>query len=111
MRILLILLVSIPSVAQHTVALQWNASSTPSVTYNIYRGTSSGVYTLQINPSPIVCCSFTDSQVVNGTTYYYIAKSFDGTQESTSGSNEAIAVIPTTTPCPPRGGGKNCRKK
>ena len=117
MRFLLTLvMLTVPAVAQHTVALQWNASTTPNVTYNVYRGTSSGSYTLQLNPSPVICCTFTDAQVVDGTTYYYIAKSFDSSHNLESvASNEASAVIPVTTPpppppCPPHGGGKNCKK-
>lgn len=83
----------------HSTALIWNASTTPNVTYNVYRSTTSGSGYSQINVSPVTGLTFTDSQVSNGTTYFYVVRSFDGTSESVN-SNQVTAVIPQA-PQPP----------
>ena len=85
----------------HSVALTCTASTTLGVTYNFLRGTVSGGPYSQVNLGPTSVCTFTDPQVSNGATYYYVAVSFDATTGSTSGfSNEAKVVIPSA-PAPP----------
>lgn len=83
----------------HSVVLNWGASSTPNVTYNVYRSTITGGPYSQINMGGISVLTFTDSAVSNGTTYFYVVRAFDGTTESAN-SNEAKAVIPQA-PTPP----------
>ena len=97
--ILLFLVSALAAQTTHSVSLNWGASSTPSVTYNVYRSTTSGSGYSQINVSPVTGLTFTDSQVSNGATYFYVVRSFDGTSESAN-SNEAKAVIPQA-PQPP----------
>lgn len=77
----------------HTVQLSWTASTTPGVTYNVYRSATSGAgYSLIAGGvTPLM---YTDTNVVSGSTYYYVTTAFDGTSESTY-SNQASAVIPT----------------
>jgi hypothetical protein len=76
----------------HSVALAWNASSTPGVTYNLYRGaTQGGPYTRIA--SALSALNATDSAVSSATTYYYVIRAQNGGGESTS-SNEIKAVIP-----------------
>jgi hypothetical protein len=102
MKTLAVLLLAVSALAAqttHSVSLNWGASSTPSVTYNVYRSTASGSGYSQINVSPVAGLTFTDSQVTNGTTYFYVVRSFDGTSESVN-SNQATAVIPQA-PQPP----------
>jgi hypothetical protein len=78
---------------QHSVSLQWVASSTPGVTYNLYRGTvSGGPYT--VVQSGITTVSTTDSNVTSGTTYYYVVRAADSDGESAN-SNEIPAAIPS----------------
>jgi hypothetical protein len=78
-----------------TVTLSWVASVTPGVTYNIYRGTTSGgPYSTKVNSSPIVGTSFTDTSVVSGQTYYYVARSVDASGTESVNSNQATAVVP-----------------
>jgi hypothetical protein len=91
----LVLLAAVLLFAQggHYVVLNWTASVTPSVTYNVYRSTITGGPYSQINLSAVSCCTFTDSSVNSGTTYYYVVRAFDGTSESVN-SNEAKAVVP-----------------
>ena len=73
--------------------LTWIASTTPGVTYNIYRrNESTGKYE-QLNTTPITELTFTDPHPVNGVTYTYFATAVSGTTESAR-SNPAPAIIP-----------------
>jgi len=79
----------------HSVTLSWTPSSSSGVTgYNIYRATVTG------GPYAIISANvqgtqFIDSQVVAGTTYYYVVTALNPQGESIY-SNEASAVIPAT---------------
>lgn len=79
----------------HSVALSWTPSVTSGVNgYNIYRATTSGGYgTVPLNPSPVSGTSYTDTTVVAGQTYFYVAAAVDAGVQSTD-SNEVQAVIP-----------------
>jgi fibronectin type 3 domain-containing protein len=79
----------------HSVALSWTPSVTTGVNgYNIYRATTSGGYgTIPLNPSPVSGSTYTDTTVVSGQTYFYVAAAVDAGVESTD-SNEVQAVIP-----------------
>jgi fibronectin type 3 domain-containing protein len=79
---------------QHTVDLSWNASA-DAVSYNIYRGTVSGGPYTMINTSPDSATAYTDSTVVSGQTYYYVATAVNSESEEGGYSNQATAVIPT----------------
>ena len=80
---------------QHSVLLNWTASSSPNVEgYNVYRGTQTGGPYSKINTSLDSNTTYTDSSVTNGDTYYYVTTAVNsGNQESTY-SNEAEAQIP-----------------
>jgi hypothetical protein len=78
--------------ASHSVSLSWTASTTPGVTYNLFRGTISGGPYTQIQ-SGITSTSATDTTVVAGNTYYYVAESQDSNGESVN-SNQVQAVTP-----------------
>jgi hypothetical protein len=78
----------------HTVALTWNASTSPVAGYNVYRSTVSGTGYARINSSLVAVFSYTDSNVLNGTTYYYVTTAVDSTGVESTLSNEASAVIP-----------------
>jgi len=102
LAVVVLVLFALSALAQsagHSVTLNWAASTTTGVTYNVYRATTSGGPFSQINPSPVTALTFVDSQVTNGTTYFYVVRSFDGTTESVN-SNQVSAVIPTA-PAPP----------
>ena len=79
---------------QHTVDLSWTASS-DAVSYNIYRGTTSGGPYTMINSGPDSATAYTDSTVISGTTYYYVATTVNAESEESGYSNQATAVIPT----------------
>jgi hypothetical protein len=78
---------------QHTVSLNWSAS-TNAVSYNIYRSTTSGSGYTMINTSPEDTTAYTDSTVVSGQTYYYVTTAVDSSSQESGYSNVAEAVIP-----------------
>jgi fibronectin type 3 domain-containing protein len=82
--------VSVP----HTVSLSWTASTSAVSGYNVYRSTTSGSGYTKLTASLVSPVNYTDSSVVNGTTYYYVTTAVDGTGTESAYSNEAVAVIP-----------------
>ena len=82
----------------HSVALTWEASTTPNVTtYNIYRSNTSGAYPTTPLAS-VSGMSYTDYTVQAGQTYFYVVKAVDATNPNNLSalSNEARAIIPTS---------------
>jgi len=77
------------------VSLAWTAAS-GATAYRIHRGTTLGGPYTTIR-SNLIGTSFTDTGLVNGTTYYYVATATNGAGEGPN-SNEASAtpVIPPT---------------
>lgn len=75
----------------HTVELSWNTTSS-AISYKIYRGTvNGGPYT------PLASSTqnhFTDSNLTNGTTYYYVVTAIDDTGSESAFSAQATAPIP-----------------
>jgi hypothetical protein len=81
----------------HSVALNWIASTTATVTgYNVYRSTVSGPGYAKINSSLILAplVSYTDTTVQNGTIYFYVTTAVDGSGNESIYSNQAQANIP-----------------
>ena len=82
--------------APHSVTLTWTASTSPNVTgLNIYRAAAAGGPYTKINSYLVVGTSFTDSNVLAGQTYRYVATAVDNTNAESSYSNEASATIPS----------------
>jgi hypothetical protein len=83
--------------------LSWNASTSPVTGYKVYRGTVSGGPYSTVTSSPISALTYTDTNVVAGTTYYYVVTSVNSSGVESVYSNEAIAAVPGggTTPPPP----------
>ncbi len=79
---------------QHSVALTWNASTSTVSGYNVYRSTVSGTGYVKLNSSLISGLTYTDSNVQNGTTYYYVTTAVDSGGNESSYSNQASAPIP-----------------
>jgi fibronectin type 3 domain-containing protein len=76
------------------VTLEWNASRSRVIGYNVYRsGTSGGPYT-QINSAPESATSYTDSTVVAGSTYFYVTTAVGANGIGSVNSNQVKAVIP-----------------
>ena len=79
----------------HTVALNWNASKSSVIGYNVYRGTkSSGPYT-KLNGSVNTSTSYSDSSVSDGTEYYYVVTSVNSEHVESSDSNQVAVTIPS----------------
>jgi len=77
----------------HSVGLNWNASSTPNVTYKIYRTTiSGGPYTFLASPGTAI--NFTDPNIQSGQTYYYVVTSVDSSNKESVFSNQTQALVP-----------------
>ena len=84
-----------PPSAGHQVTLNWNASTTPSVTYNVYRGRVSGGPYSQINPSAVTALSYVDTSVAAGQAYYYVVTAVSSINVESGYSNQAMATIPS----------------
>ena len=104
-RWLLLLLLLVPlafanTPGQVTVTLTWNASPTAGVTYNVYRGSATGV--CSGIPTPIKTglsvLTFIDTNVTSGQTYVYAVTAVKGGESACS--NEAQVTVPTI-PAPP----------
>jgi len=78
----------------HSVALNWGASSSSIAGYNIYRSLVSGSSYAKVNSSLVGGVSFTDSNVQAGQTYYYVATSVDASGNESVYSNEVPAIVP-----------------
>jgi len=79
---------------EHTVDLTWNAS-TNAVGYNIYRSSVSGGPYSMINTALDSTTAYTDSTVVSGQTYYYVATAVNSESQESVYSDQATAVIPS----------------
>lgn len=80
------------------VGLTWNASTTPNVTYTIYRGTSSAMpASIQAG---ITTTSYVDTTVVGSTSYTYYVVAVSGTTPS-SPSNQVTLTTGAVQVAPP----------
>ena len=92
-----------PSDQGGNVNLAWMPSASTDVTQQrVYRSTTTGgPYTLVTTFANNTTGSYTDTGLTNGTTYYYVVRAYDSTQESVN-SNEASAVpVDNTAPAVP----------
>ena len=78
----------------HSAALTWSAGAKNITGYNIYRSTTSGGPYSQLNSSALSSNSYTDSDVADGITYYYVATEVDNKGDESGYSAQAVAVIP-----------------
>ena len=78
--------------ANGSVALDWNDNTDADLAgYNVYRGTTSGVYT-KINSSVVTASAYNDTGLTNGTEYYYVVRAVDTSGNESPNSNEAYAI-------------------
>jgi hypothetical protein len=81
-------------VLAHSATLNWTASTSTVIGYNVYRGTVLGGPYVLVNSSLVAGTPYVDSTVVAGQTYYYVATAVaSGNVESTY-SNQVLATIP-----------------
>ena len=89
-----------PSAGNGHVTLSWTANTESDIAgYNVYRSTSSPVSIgTPLNGALLTSPTYTDSAVVNGTTYYYAVTAVDTSDNESPASAEASATpeAPTT---------------
>lgn len=79
---------------QYSVALTWDASTSPVTGYNVYRGAKSGGPYTKINSALDPSTAYTDSTVSTGQTYYYVTTSVNSSGQESTYSNQVQAIIP-----------------
>ncbi len=82
------------------VMLNWNDNSEPDFNgYNVYRSTTQGSGYVKLNSSLLNSSDYSDTDVSNGTTYYYVVTAVDTGDLESVNSGEVSA-----TPCNPAAG-------
>jgi fibronectin type 3 domain-containing protein len=81
--------------ANDSVALTWTAS-TNATSYNVYRGTATGMEGTTPLATDITGTTYTDSSAANGTTYYYEVAAVNGAE--TSAMSNEVSATPSTAP-------------
>ena len=77
------------------VALSWNATTSSGVAgYNAYRSTTSGGPYTKLNSGLLTITSYSDQNVANGSTYYYVTTAVDTAGVESAYSNQAVATVP-----------------
>jgi hypothetical protein len=83
------------------VLLSWGASTTPNVTYNVYRCTTSASACVQTSPSNftqiatgITVLTYTDLSAADAVTYYYAVTAVDSSSNESTFSTVASATTP-----------------
>ena len=86
------------------INLSWTPSASGDVTQQrIYRSTiTGGPYSLVTTITNNTTSTYTNTGLTNGTTYYYVVRAYDGTQES-GNSSEASATPVNNPPFVPTG--------
>jgi fibronectin type 3 domain-containing protein len=75
------------------VMLNWNDNSEPDFNgYNVYRSTTQGSGYVKLNSSVLDGSDYADTNVVNGTTYYYVVTAVDTAGLESVNSGEASAT-------------------
>ncbi len=77
----------------HSVALNWQPSTSPVIGYFVFRGPSASNLS-QVNVTAVSTTSYTDGNVVNGQTYVYAVKSIDAGNALSGFSNQVTVKIP-----------------
>lgn len=80
--------------ADHSVTLDWNASPSAIVGYNVYRGDSSGGPYSRVNAAVVLGTNFKDSGVEAGTRYFYVVTAVDSKGDESAYSNQVSAQVP-----------------
>jgi fibronectin type 3 domain-containing protein len=79
--------------SSHTVALNWDPSSSTVVGYYVYRALPNGTFA-KINPAPAVLTAYTDANIQSGQTYTYVVTAVDAYNVESDYSDPVLATIP-----------------
>lgn len=84
-------LVATPGNAQ--VALAWNANTDAGLAgYDVYRSSTSGGPYTNLTSTPVTNPAYTDTGVVNASTYYYVVKAINTANQLSGASNQVSAT-------------------
>jgi hypothetical protein len=76
-----------------SVSLDWDDNTEPGLKgYNVYRSTESGTGYTQLNIEPVSESEYADSNLTNGTTYYYIVTAVNLSDLESEESSEVEAI-------------------
>jgi fibronectin type 3 domain-containing protein len=79
----------------HSVNLNWKASTSTVVGYNVYRAEKSDGPFTKLNSSPIVKTNYEDTGVRGGHTYYYKVAAVDAKGKESESTAQIQAVVPS----------------
>jgi len=77
----------------HTVALNWDPSTSDVIGYYVYRMLADGTYA-KINSAPVVLTDYTDTNIQSGQTYTYVVTAVDADNVESDYSDPVLATIP-----------------
>ena len=80
---------------QHTVQLNWNASTSAVAGYRVYRSESSGTWYTPLTGEAFDGLTYADTSVASGATYYYVVTAIDAAGDESAHSNQVKAVVPS----------------
>lgn len=79
---------------QHSVTLNWAASPSTVVGYNVYRSSQGGGPFQRLNSAPVATLQFSDGNVSSGQLYYYVVTAVASSGAESIYSNESVASVP-----------------
>lgn len=79
--------------SSESVMLNWNASTSDIIGYNIYRVLTDGTYS-EINNAPLVLTNYTDTNIQSGQTYTYVVTALNSDNVESDYSDPTIVTIP-----------------
>jgi len=85
--------VTVTVATSHSVTLNWTASTSNVMGYNVYRGTQSGGPYTMINSALQSGTSYADLSVKAGQTYFYVVTAVNSSGSESVFSSQATAVV------------------
>ena len=79
--------------SSHTVALNWDASTSDVIGYYVYRMLADGTYG-KVNPAPVVLTQYTDTNIQSGQVYTYVVTAVDADNVESDYSDAVLATVP-----------------
>ena len=76
---------------KHSVLLTWSPTPLQDITFRVYRSTSSGSG-YRLLQSLVSCGRYTDLNVANATTYYYVVTAYDSNTNSESAYSSQVPI-------------------
>lgn len=79
---------------KHSIVLNWSAIQDQSISFRVYRSTTNGS-NYQLLQSLLPCLHYTDLNVSNSTTYYYVITSYDSATNAESAYSNQVTATTT----------------